>query len=126
MSNFSFQLVFDNYTPTPHSSDALPASSFSKKIPADNEFIEDSSSIDPSHDSKELRQQLQSMKKPALVIMEQSRKSSEREKVVLQQAQEAIALKEAAVTEAAEAASRENYMLQLMNDSSLDMTGILL
>ncbi|KAK1610651.1 hypothetical protein QYE76_034324 [Lolium multiflorum] len=36
--------------------------------------------------------------------------------------QDAIAEKEAAVTEAAEASSRENYMLQLMNDSSLDMT----
>jgi hypothetical protein len=81
MSNFSFQLVFDNYTPTPHSSDALPASSFSKKIPTVSEFIEDSSSTDPAHDLEELRQQLQSMKKQALVIMEQSRKSSEREKL---------------------------------------------
>jgi hypothetical protein len=65
------------------------------------------------------------MKKQALVIMEPSRKSSEREKLALQQAQEALALKETAITEATEATSRENYMLQLMNDSILDMTGTL-
>jgi uncharacterized protein YpiB (UPF0302 family) len=45
---------------------------------------------------EELRQQLQYMKKQTLKIMEQSRKSSEREKIALQQAQEAIAAKEAA------------------------------
>jgi hypothetical protein len=118
-------LIFDNYTSTPRPSDAFPASSYSKKMPVDDEFIEDSSSKGSTQDLKELRQQLQSMKKQALIIMEQSRKSLEREKVALQQAQDAIAVKEAAVTEAAEASSRENYMLQLMNDSSLDMTGIL-
>ncbi|KAK1611142.1 hypothetical protein QYE76_034815 [Lolium multiflorum] len=63
------------------------------------------------------------MKKQVLMTMEQSRKSLEREKIALQQAQDALAVKEAAITEAAEASSRENYMLQLMNDSSLDMTG---
>jgi hypothetical protein len=57
--------------------------------------------------------------------MEQSRRSSEKEKLALQRAQEALALKEASVTEAANATSREEYMLQLMNDSSLDMAGIL-
>jgi hypothetical protein len=66
------------------------------------------------------------MKKQTLVIMEQSRKSLERETFALQQAQEALVLKEAAVTEAAEAASRENHMLQLMNDAILDMAGTLL
>jgi hypothetical protein len=125
MSNFYFQLVFDNYTSTPRPSDAFPASSYSKKTPIDDELIEDSLSKGSAQDLEELRQQLQSMKKQALIIMEQSRKSSEREKVALQQAQDAITVKEAAVTEAAEASSRENYMLQLMNDSSLDMTGIL-
>ena len=65
------------------------------------------------------------MKKQALVIMEQSRKSSEKEKIALQQAQEALALKEVAVTEAAQATSREDYMLQLMTDASLDMAGTL-
>jgi hypothetical protein len=57
--------------------------------------------------------------------MEQSRKSSEREKVALQQAQEAVTLKEVAVAEAAQATSRENYMLELMTDASLDMAGML-
>jgi hypothetical protein len=65
------------------------------------------------------------MKKQILVIMEQSRKSAEREKIALQQAQEALTCKEAAVTDAAQAASRENYMLELMNDASLDMAGML-
>jgi hypothetical protein len=56
--------------------------------------------------------------------MEQSRKSSEREKLALQQAQEALTLKDTAVAEAALAFSREEHMLQLMNDASLDMAGI--
>jgi hypothetical protein len=64
------------------------------------------------------------MKKQALIIMEQSRKSSEKEKLALQQAQEALALKEAAVIEAAQAASQEDYMLQLMTDASLDMADL--
>jgi hypothetical protein len=51
------------------------------------------------------------MKKQALTIMEQSRKSSEKEKLVLQQAQEALALKETVVAEAVQATSREDYML---------------
>jgi hypothetical protein len=118
--------VFDNYTPAPHPSDALPTSSCSKKVSADVKFIEDSSGMDPAHDLKELRQQLQSMKKQALLTMEQSRKSSEREKIALQQAQEAIASKEAAVAEAIQATSRENFMLELMNEASLEMAGMLL
>ena len=124
MSIFSFQLVFDNYTATLRSSDALPASSCLRKTSADD-FVEDSSNADPVQDLNELRQQLQSMKKQALVIMEQSQKSSEREKIALQQAQEALALKEAAVAEAAQATSREDYMLELMTDASLDMVGML-
>ena len=108
----------------PRSSNALPATSNSKKTSIDG-FIEGSSNADQIEDLNELRQQLQSMKKQALVIMEQSRISSEREKIALQQAQEALALKEAAVTEAARASSREDYMLQPMNDASLDMAGIL-
>jgi hypothetical protein len=62
MSGFSFQLVFDNYTAAPRSSDALPASSYSRKTSID-EFIEDYSNTDPVEDLNELRQQLQSMKK---------------------------------------------------------------
>jgi hypothetical protein len=77
-----------------------------------------------SQDLQELRQQLQSMKKQTLAMMEQSRQASEREKIALQQAREAIAAKDAAVAEATETSSRENYMLQLMTDASLDMTGM--
>ena len=123
-SGFSFQLVFDNYTATPRSSDALPASSYSRKTSADD-IVGGSSNAASAHDLNELRQQLQAMKKQTLVIMEQSRKLSEREKLAQQQAQEAVTLKEAAVAEAAQAASRENYMLELMTDASLDMAGIL-
>jgi hypothetical protein len=78
-------LVFDNYTVVPRPSDALPATSYSRKTPVD-EFIESSSSVGQMEDLNELRQQLQSMKKQALVIMEQSRRSSEKEKLALQQA----------------------------------------
>jgi uncharacterized membrane protein len=84
----------------PHPSDALPATSYSRKTYVDK-FIESSSSASQQEDLNELRQQLQSTKKQALVIMEQYRRSSEKEKLALQQAQEALALKEAAVTEAA-------------------------
>ncbi|KAK1602969.1 hypothetical protein QYE76_000046 [Lolium multiflorum] len=70
---------------------------------------------------KELRGQLQSVKKQSLMLMEQSRESSEREKIALQQAQAAIAEKDSAVAEAAAATSRENSMLQLLIDASLDM-----
>ncbi|KAK1648690.1 hypothetical protein QYE76_066495 [Lolium multiflorum] len=55
--------------------------------------------------------------------MEQSRKSSEREKIALQQAQDAISEKDSAIAEAAAATSRENFMLQLLTDASLDMAG---
>jgi hypothetical protein len=118
-------LIFDNYSANPHPADTSPASSFSKKTLVDDSLIEGSSSKLLSQDLQELRQQLQSMKKQMLVLMEQSRRSSEREKIALQQAQDAIAAKDAAVAEATEASSRENYMLQLMSDASLDMTGML-
>ena len=117
-------MVFDNYTTAAKPSDASPATSYSRGVPADD-FAVDSSCAIRSQELSELRQQLQSMKKQVVVIMEQSRKSSEREKIARQQAQEAITLKEAAVAGAAEAASRENYMLRLMMDASLDMVGML-
>jgi hypothetical protein len=123
MSNFYFHLVFDNYTSTPRPSDALPASSYSKKMPVDDEFIDYSSSMGSAQDLEELREQLQSMKKQAHVIMEQSRRATERERIALQQAQEAIAAKEAAVTEAKQAASREDFILELLTEASLDMAG---
>ena len=59
------------------------------------------------------------------MMMEQSRKSSEREKIALQQAQDAIVAKEAAVSEAEKATTRENSMLELMNEASVDMSGML-
>jgi hypothetical protein len=117
-------LIFDNYTSTPRPSDVFPASSYSKKTPVDDEFVEDSSSKGSTQDLEELRQQLQYMKKQTLIIMDQSRKSSEKEKVAIQQAQDAIAAKEAAVAEASKAATRENFMLELMTEASLDMTGM--
>ncbi|KAK1693233.1 hypothetical protein QYE76_009930 [Lolium multiflorum] len=75
---------------------------------------------------KELRVQLQSVKKQSLILMEQSRESSQREKIALQQAQDAMTEKDAAVAEAAAATSRENSMLQLLIDASLDMAGAFL
>ncbi|KAK1610051.1 hypothetical protein QYE76_033724 [Lolium multiflorum] len=69
----------------------------------------------------ELRHQLQFVKKQSLVLMEKARKSSEAEEIALQQAQTAIAEKDSAVAEADAAASRENSMLQLLTDASLDM-----
>jgi hypothetical protein len=101
----------------------LPSAPFSKKSSA-GEFINSSSSTAHTEDLNELRQQLQSMKKQALTIMEQSRKSSEKEKLAIQQAQEAMVLKEIAVAEAAQAASRESCMLDLMIEASQDMAGM--
>jgi hypothetical protein len=125
ISIFFFQLIFDNYTAVPRASDALPASSFAKRTPADN-LNEDSSSTEPDQTLNELRQQLQAMKKQVLIVMEQSLKSSKKEKQALHQAQEALTLKEAAVAEAAQAATRENFMLEMMTDASQDMAGTLL
>jgi hypothetical protein len=125
MSSLFFQLTFDNYTPTPAPSDVLPTSSRSKKTLVNSELGEDSSSKNLSQDLEELRQQLQYAKKQTLVMMEQSRKASEKEKIALQQAREAIAAKEAAVSEAEKATTRENSMLELMNEASADMSGML-
>ena len=124
MSTFSFfQLIFDNYSKTAGPSSASPATSYSKRI-ADDVLLDDSSSVNLNQlELAELRQQLQAMKKQSLIVMEQSHKSSEREKMALQQAQEALKLKDAAVAEALQATSRENYMLELLIDASLDMEG---
>jgi hypothetical protein len=65
--------VFDNYTAAPHPSDALPASSYSKKASVD-EFTEDSSNANLSQELTDLRQQLQWIKKQSLMIMERFRK----------------------------------------------------
>jgi hypothetical protein len=63
------------------------------------------------------------MKRQAVVIMDQSRKSLERERAVLQWAKEALKLEETATAETLRAASREEYMLDLLTDESLDMAG---
>jgi hypothetical protein len=63
------------------------------------------------------------VKKQSLVLMEKARKSSETEEIAIQQAQTAIAERDSAVAEAAAAKSREDYMLQLLTDASLDMAG---
>jgi hypothetical protein len=65
------------------------------------------------------------MKKHAVTIMDQSRKSSDREKAALRQAQEALELKETTVAEALRATTRANYMLDLMTEASQDMAGTL-
>nr|XP_051190141.1 uncharacterized protein LOC127303447 [Lolium perenne] len=114
------ELIFDNYTSTPGPSEVFP-SFLPKKTPVTVNFVDDSASKDSAEELEELRGQLQSTKKQSLMLMEQSRKSSEREKIALQQAQDAITEKDAAVAEAAAATTREIFMLQLLTDASLDM-----
>jgi hypothetical protein len=116
-----FQLVFDNYTSSSAPSDVLPSPSRSRKVLANTAPVEDSL----PQELEELRQQLQYAKKQTLVVMEQSRRASEAEKIALQQAQEAMATKEIAVSEAEKATARENFMLELMNEASADMSGML-
>jgi hypothetical protein len=124
MSTFYFfQLVFDNYSKTAGPSPASPSTSRSKRI-ADDISVDDPSCVNSELlELSELRQQLHDMKKQSLIVMDQSRKSSERERIALQQAQEALELKEYAVAEALQTSSRENYMLELLTDASLDMAG---
>nr|XP_051190138.1 uncharacterized protein LOC127303444 [Lolium perenne] len=113
------ELIFDNYSSIPGPPEVFP-SSLSKKssVPV---ILDDSSSMDLTEELKELRVQLQSVKKQSLILMEQSLEPSEKEKIALQQAQDAVSEKDAAVAEAAAATSRENSMLQLLTDASLDM-----
>jgi hypothetical protein len=72
----------------------------------------------------DLQQQLQSMKKQTVTVLEQSRKSSDREQTALRQAQEALELKETATANSARSAQRESYMIDLMTDASQYMIGI--
>ncbi|KAK1678767.1 hypothetical protein QYE76_039615 [Lolium multiflorum] len=113
------ELIFDNYTPTSAPSNVSPSSSHARRTFADTAPVDDTL----SQELDELRQQLQYAKKQTLVMMEQSRKSSEAEKVALQQAREAVAAKEIAASEAEKATTRENFMLELMNEASADMSG---
>ncbi|KAK1646206.1 hypothetical protein QYE76_064011 [Lolium multiflorum] len=121
MRQENMKLIFDNYSSIPGPPEVFP-SSLSKKssVPVN---LDDSSSMDLTEELKELRVQLQSVKKQSLILMEQSRESSQREKIALQQAQDAMTEKDTAVAEAAAATSRENSMLQLLIDASLDMAG---
>ena len=65
------------------------------------------------------------MKRQVVAVMDQSRKSSDREQAALQQAQETLRLKESATAEALRATKREEYMLDLLTDASQDMAGML-
>ncbi|KAK1678499.1 hypothetical protein QYE76_039347 [Lolium multiflorum] len=112
------ELIFDNYTPIPTPSNASPSSRAEKTV-TDAAPVDDTL----SQELNDLRQQLQYAKKQTLVMMEQSRKSSEAEKVALQQVREAMAAKEIAVSEAEKAVTRENFMLELMDEASADMSG---
>jgi hypothetical protein len=64
------------------------------------------------------------MKRQAVVVMDQSRKYSDREQSALQRAQEALKLKEFATAEALHATKREDYMLDLITDASKYMAGV--
>ena len=120
-----FQLVSDNYTGAAGPSNTSLATSRSTRAPA-GVFVDDSSCADSIHQElAELRQQLQAMKRQAVAVMDQSRKSSDREQAALQQAQETLRLKESATAEALRATKREEYMLDLLTDASQDMAGML-
>jgi Tfp pilus assembly protein PilN len=106
-------------------SSACPTPSRSQQTPGDILPNESSGADSAQQEVAELRQQLQAMKKRAITIMDQYRKSSEREKIALRQAQEALKLKETTVAEALQANARENCMLELMTDASEDMAGTL-
>jgi hypothetical protein len=94
MSTFPFfQLVFDNYSETAGPPSASPATSRLKRNPDDVSLYYSSCANLDQSELTELRQQLQTLKKQSLIVMEQSRKSSEREKIALQQAKESLKLK---------------------------------
>ncbi|KAK1694476.1 hypothetical protein QYE76_011173 [Lolium multiflorum] len=117
------ELVFDNHTEAAEPSNASPAASHSARAPA-GVLLDDSSCADSIHQElADLRQQLQAMKKQVVIVMGQSRKSSDREQAALQQAQEALKLKESAAAAALRATKSEDYMLDLMTDASQDMAG---
>jgi hypothetical protein len=126
MSNFLFfQFICDNYTKAAGPSNTSPTVSHSARAAGDV-FLDDSSCVSSMHQElADLRQQLQAMKKQAITIMDQSHKSSDRERAAIRQAQEALELKESAVVDASRAIKRENYMLDLMIDAMHDMAGML-
>jgi hypothetical protein len=120
-----FQLIFDDYTEAVGPSNASPATSHSTRAPG-GVFLDDSSCADSNHQElADLRQQLQAMRKEAVIVMDQSCKSSDCEQTALRQAHEALELKESATADASRAIKRENYMLDLMTGASQDMAGML-
>ncbi|KAK1645991.1 hypothetical protein QYE76_063796 [Lolium multiflorum] len=119
------KLIFDNYTSIPDSSEVFP-SSLPKKFSVPINFVDDSANKGLAEELKELRGQLQSVKKQSLAMMEKTRKASEQEELALRQAKEAVAAKDVAVLEAKGAATRENSMLELMMEASTDMLGSVL
>jgi hypothetical protein len=123
-----FQLVFDNYSKVAGPSSDTPATSYSDRAPVETCVVDNSHVHSMEEELEDLQRQLRDLKKQSLIVMEQSRKSSDREKAALRQAEEALKSKEAteAEAEAAKSASRENYMLQLLTDASEDMAGMLL
>jgi hypothetical protein len=66
------------------------------------------------------------MKKQTVTVLDQSRKSSDREQAALRQAHRTLELKETTTASATQSAQRESYMLDLMTDASQDMVGMLL
>jgi hypothetical protein len=119
-----FQLIFDNYTGVAGPSNASPATSHSARA-LGGIFLDDSSCADSIHQElADLRQHLQAMKKQAVIVMDQSRKSSDHEQAALRKAQEPLDLKESAAADASRATKRESYMLDLMTDASQDMVGM--
>ena len=120
-----FQLIFDNYTGA-GPSDVSPATSHSARVLGDASLDVSSCPESINQEIADLRQQLQSMKQQTVIVLAQSRKSSEREQAALRQAQEALELKETATANSARSAQRESYMLDLMTDASQDMAGTLL
>jgi hypothetical protein len=62
--------------------------------------------------------------KQVVVALDQSRKSSDRQRAALQQAQEALKLKEDASAKASLAVQREDYILDLMTGDGQDMSGM--
>ncbi len=116
LSVFPFQLTTTTHVPEPCTAIIVYDPSLTKEIPSDN-FAEESSNYVPDEDVDSMRRELADTKKQVLLIMSQHKKSVEK-------LQEALAQKDTAVTEAAEAKSREAYMLELMTESSLDMAGV--
>jgi hypothetical protein len=126
MSNlFSFfQLFFDDYAET-----GRPDTFGDVSMPT--ETSETGASYVPavSHpmeiEMKEVRHQLQLLKKQTMTALDQAKKSAEREQTALLQTQKSLDLEKAATSQAKRAAERENYLLDLMTDASEDMAGML-